>query len=127
MSKLNVDLTEFCALAIQQYGPAEVCDAVCTMMTALALQVESSDYYLAIDEAVAKRDASKSEALSQEIADFFDSIVHRYGEKPSSFELIASIAAIAARSHDNSHIRRLGEVYYEKASYCRRLLRRARH
>ncbi len=127
MSKLNLELTEFCASAIQQYGPAEVCDAVCTMMTALALELDSNDYYLAIDEAVAKRDAAKSEALSQEIAEFFESIVNRYGEKPSSFEWISLIAATAARSHDNSHIRRLGEVYYEKTSYYRRLLRRARH
>lgn len=127
MSKLDLELSEFCASAIKEYGPAEVCDAVCTMMSALALEIDSGDYYAAIDEAVASRDATKSEALSQEITDFFESIGRRYGEKTSAFELIASIAATAARSHDNNHIRRLGKMYFEKTSFYQKILRKARH
>jgi hypothetical protein len=96
-------------------------------MTALTLEIASSDYYLAIDEAVATRDATKSEALAREVSDFFESIGRRYGEKASIFELIGSIAAATAKTHDNSHIRRVGEVFFEKISLYRKLVRKARH
>ena len=127
MSHLDNELSKFCASAIKEYGRAEVCDALCSVMTALALETGSSDYYVAIDEAVATRDTRKSEALTQEVADFLDSVARRYGEKASIFELIGSIAAAAARTHDNSHMRRIGQVYYEKISLYRKLLRKARH
>ena len=127
MSKLDLELSEFCAAAIETYGRAEVCDAICSLMSALALESASSEYYSAIDEAVARQEASKSEALSREVADFFESIGRRYGEKTSAFELIRSIAATAARTHDNSHMRRIGELYFEKINLYRKLLRKARH
>jgi hypothetical protein len=127
MSKLDIELSEFCASAIETYGRAEVCDAVCSLMAALALESESSEYYAAIDEAVARRDESKAEALSQEVSDFFESIGRRYGEKTSALELIKSIAATVAKSHDDSHMRRIGELYFEKVGLYRRLLRKARH
>ena len=127
MSPLDLDLSKFCAAAIKEYGRAEVCDALCSLMTALALETGSSDYYVAIDEAVATSDAKKSEALTHEVSDFLESIARRYGEKASVFELIGSIAAAAARTHDNTHMRRVGQLYYEKIALYRKLLRKARH
>ena len=127
MSELDLELSEFCKSAIDEHGRAEVFDALCSLMSVLALETGSSDYYVAIDEAIATRDATKSEALSQEVADFFVSVARRYGEEASIFELIRSIAAAAANTHDNSHMRRIGEVYYEKISLYRKLLRKARH
>ena len=127
MSHLDNELSKFCASAIKEYGRAEVCDALCSLMTALALETGSADYYAAIDEAVAKHDTIKSEALTQEVSDFLESIARRYGERTSIFELIKSIAAAAAKTHDNSHIRRIGQLYYEKISLYRKLLRKARH
>ena len=35
MSKLDIELSEFCATAIETYGRTEVCDAVCSLMAAL--------------------------------------------------------------------------------------------
>ena len=127
MSHLDLALSKFCASAIKEYGRAEVCDALCSLMSALALETASSEYYMAIDEAVATRDVKKSEALTQEVSDFLESIARRYGEKASIFELIRSIAAVAARTHDNSHMREIGQLYYEKISLYRKLLRKARH
>jgi len=127
MSKLDIELSEFCASAIKEYGRAPVCDAICGLMTALALETESREYYVAIDNAVANLNAAKSEALSKEVAEFFASVGQRYGEETSAFKLIDSIAASAARSHDETHIRRLGEVYFQKITFYRKLLRRARH
>lgn len=127
MSKLELELSDFCASATIEYGRAEVFDALCSLMSALALEAGSSDYYVAIDEAVATRDTTKSEALAREVSDFFESIGRRYGDEASIFELIRSIAAAAAKTHDNGHMRRVGEVYYEKISVYRKLLRKARH
>ena len=124
---LDLELSKFCAMAIKEYGHAEVCDALCSVMTALALETESSDYYAAIDEAVATCDTKKSEALTDEVTDFLDSIARRYGEKASIFELVRSIAAAAARTHDDGHMRRIGQIYYEKISAYRKLLSKARH
>ena len=127
MRKLDISLSEFCAAAIEEYGRTEVCDAICSLMTALALETDSSEYYAAIDDAIATFDGAKSEALAGEVAEFVHSVGQRYGEETSAFELIDSLASAAARSHDDMHIRRIGEVYLEKAAFYRRLLGKARH